>query len=148
MTGLALTPERRTQLAELLGNESRLKAEYPGVAEYLDTAPMLSGTGDAETDAAFDVDLVAGRIDLEKALYRVGGTPLEPPNVNRAFAQLVKKAGARPIRLHDLRHSCATLFTMGVEAATVQRDGVTGWTRCSSDIVVNGVVRDAKRSLR
>lgn len=50
------------------------------------------------------------------------GTPLEPRNVNRAFAELVKKAGVRPIRLHDLRHSCATLlFTMGVEAATVQR---------------------------
>ncbi|MEW1738604.1 tyrosine-type recombinase/integrase [Nocardia beijingensis] len=49
-------------------------------------------------------------------------TPLEPWNVNRAFAQLVKRAGARPIRLHDLRHSCATLlFTMGVEAATVRR---------------------------
>jgi integrase len=28
----------------------------------------------------------------------------------------------RSIRLHDLRHSCATLlFAMGVEAATVQR---------------------------
>lgn len=50
------------------------------------------------------------------------GTPLEPRNVNRAFSELVKKAGVRPIRLHDLRHSCATLlFTMGVEAATVQR---------------------------
>ncbi|WP_067794514.1 hypothetical protein [Nocardia beijingensis] len=58
MTGLALTPERRTELAELLGNESRLKAEYPRVAEYLDTAPMLSGTGDAEADAAFDLRFV------------------------------------------------------------------------------------------
>ena len=27
----------------------------------------------------------------------------------------------RIIRLHDLRHSCATLFAMGVEAVTVQR---------------------------
>ncbi|WP_028478154.1 site-specific integrase [Nocardia sp. CNY236] len=50
------------------------------------------------------------------------GTPLEPRNVNRAFTELVKKAGVRPIRLHDLRHSCATLlFAQGVEAATVQR---------------------------
>ncbi|MBF6335205.1 hypothetical protein IU450_04830 [Nocardia abscessus] len=58
MTGLALTPERRTELAELLGDESRLKAEYPRVAEYLDTAPMLSGTSNAETDAAFDLRFV------------------------------------------------------------------------------------------
>ena len=50
------------------------------------------------------------------------GTPLEPRNVNRAFETLCRRAGVRSIRLHDLRHSCATLlFTMGVEAATVQR---------------------------
>ncbi|MGV9972434.1 tyrosine-type recombinase/integrase [Nocardia beijingensis] len=108
---------------------------------------MLSETGDAEADAAFDVDLVAGRIDPEKALYRVGGTPLEPRNVNRAFAQLVKKADARPIRLHDLRHSCATLlFTMGVEAATVQRilrhSSITVTTGTYMD-VIDAVQRDA-----
>ena len=50
------------------------------------------------------------------------GTPLEPRNVNRAFETLCRKANVRSIRLHDLRHSCATLlFAMGVEAATVQR---------------------------
>ena len=50
------------------------------------------------------------------------GTPLEPKNVNRAFGALCRRADVRSIRLHDLRHSCATLlFAMGVEAATVQR---------------------------
>ncbi|WP_030518824.1 site-specific integrase [Nocardia sp. NRRL WC-3656] len=50
------------------------------------------------------------------------GTPLEPRNVNRAFTALVKRAGLRPIRLHDLRHSCATLlFAQGADIATVQR---------------------------
>ena len=50
------------------------------------------------------------------------GTPLEPRNVNRAFEALCRRADVRSIRLHDLRHSCATLlFAMGVEAATVQR---------------------------
>ncbi|WP_280258265.1 tyrosine-type recombinase/integrase [Nocardia abscessus] len=75
------------------------------------------------------------------------GTPLEPRNVNRAFAQLVKKAGARPIRLHYLRHSCATLlFTMGVEAATVQRilrhSSITVTTGTYMD-VIDAVQRDA-----
>ncbi|MCU1641208.1 MAG: integrase [Nocardia sp.] len=50
------------------------------------------------------------------------GTPLSPRNINRAFERLCRRAGVRRIRLHDLRHSCATLlFTQGVDAATVQR---------------------------
>lgn len=50
------------------------------------------------------------------------GGPIEPRNVNRMFAALCRRAEVRPIRVHDLRHSCATsLFTMGVEAPTVQR---------------------------
>lgn len=52
---------------------------------------------------------------------KLGGM-VEPRNVNRMFATLCERADVRPIRVHDLRHSCATLlFTMGVEAATVQR---------------------------
>lgn len=58
MTALALTPERRSELAALLGDESRLQAEFPKVAEYLDTAPMLAGTGDQDVDAAFDLRFV------------------------------------------------------------------------------------------
>ncbi|WP_245551276.1 tyrosine-type recombinase/integrase [Nocardia paucivorans] len=50
------------------------------------------------------------------------GGPIEPRNVNRMFHRLCEKAGVPQVRLHDLRHSCATLlFTMGVDAATVQR---------------------------
>jgi integrase len=38
------------------------------------------------------------------------GTPLEPRNVTRQFKALLKAAGLPDIRLHDLRHSCATLL--------------------------------------
>ena len=38
------------------------------------------------------------------------GTPLEPRNANRAFTQLLKSAGLRPTRFHDLRHTCASLL--------------------------------------
>lgn len=58
MTGLVLTPERRNELAALLDDEPRLRAEYPKVAEYLSTAPMLAGTGDDAADAAFDLRFV------------------------------------------------------------------------------------------
>ncbi|WP_280276146.1 hypothetical protein [Nocardia wallacei] len=58
MAELALTAERREELAALLGDEQRLEREYPKVADYLDTAPMLPGTGDEQADAAFDLRLV------------------------------------------------------------------------------------------
>jgi integrase len=50
------------------------------------------------------------------------GGPIEPRNVNRMFAALCDRAEVRHVRVHDLRHSCATLlFAMGVDASTVQR---------------------------
>ena len=55
---LVLTAERRDELAALLGDEQRLRAEYPKVAEYLDMALGLSGTGDDQADAAFDLRFV------------------------------------------------------------------------------------------
>jgi integrase len=38
------------------------------------------------------------------------GTPVEPRNVNRSFTKLIEKAGVRPVRRHDLRHTCASLL--------------------------------------
>ena len=38
------------------------------------------------------------------------GTPLEPRNVTRQFKALLKVAKLPDMRLHDLRHSCATLL--------------------------------------
>ena len=38
------------------------------------------------------------------------GTPLEPRNVTRQFKALLTAASLPNIRLHDLRHSCATLL--------------------------------------
>lgn len=38
------------------------------------------------------------------------GTPIEPRNATRSFKRLLARAGLRPMRFHDLRHSCATLL--------------------------------------
>lgn len=38
------------------------------------------------------------------------GTPIEPRNLNRAFTALLRRAGLRHVRLHDLRHTTATLL--------------------------------------
>ena len=49
------------------------------------------------------------------------GTPIEPRNLNRHFDRLCEKAGVRRIRVHDLRHSCATLlYDQGVAIERIQ----------------------------
>jgi integrase len=48
------------------------------------------------------------------------GTPLEPRALNEDFERVVMAAGLRRIRLHDLRHSCATfLLAQGVHPRVV-----------------------------
>jgi integrase len=48
------------------------------------------------------------------------GTPLEPRRITREFRTLLTGVGLPPIRLHDLRHSCATLLlAQGVSARVV-----------------------------
>jgi integrase len=49
------------------------------------------------------------------------GTALEPRNVTRAFKAILGREGLPPIRLHDLRHSCATLLlAQGVSPRVVR----------------------------
>lgn len=49
------------------------------------------------------------------------GTPVEPANVNKVFADLCARGGIRRIRFHDLRHSCATLlYELGVPIENIQ----------------------------
>jgi integrase len=48
------------------------------------------------------------------------GTPLEPRNVNRRWDELRDRAGLDWLRLHDLRHGCATfMMAAGVPARTI-----------------------------
>jgi hypothetical protein len=46
------------------------------------------------------------------------GTPIEPRNVNRRWDELRQRAGLDWLRLHDLRHGCATFLQVsGVASA-------------------------------
>ncbi|MFC0528197.1 hypothetical protein [Phytohabitans kaempferiae] len=110
MTRLVLTPERRAQLVELLSDERRLEAEYPQVAEYLNTAPGLAGTGDDEADRAFDFrmlnymtggkltsdnpywDIVAPAVTTEGG-RRVANGGRPQGSARLAYAQTVLQAG-------------------------------------------------------
>ncbi|MFB7739720.1 tyrosine-type recombinase/integrase [Streptomyces sp. NPDC056112] len=49
------------------------------------------------------------------------GKPIDPSNITRAFATLLRSAGLRRIRFHDLRHTTATLLLeQGVELVVVK----------------------------
>lgn len=49
------------------------------------------------------------------------GTPIYPRDLNRYFEKLIELTGVRKIRLHDLRHTHATvLLKLGVHPKTVQ----------------------------
>jgi integrase len=48
------------------------------------------------------------------------GTPMEPTNVNRWFRDLRVKAGLPWVRIHDLRHACATfMLAAGADLRTI-----------------------------
>ena len=48
------------------------------------------------------------------------GAPIPPDKYSKMFRQLSKRAGLRPIRLHDVRHTALTLMALnGVPLAVV-----------------------------
>lgn len=64
------------------------------------------------------------RLERQRLYYQVGetmtlddlvfanreGKPLNPPSLSREFARIVKRAGLKDVRFHDLRHSFASLM--------------------------------------
>ncbi len=53
--------------------------------------------------------LGAAYADEDLVFCREDGRPLHPERLSKLFAACVREAGLRPIRLHDLRHTHATL---------------------------------------
>ncbi len=53
-----------------------------------------------------------------------GGSPLHPKTLSYHFAQVSKRSGLPPIRLHDLRHSHATLALVRRVASDATRGGI------------------------
>lgn len=93
VTGFLLTSDRREELAELLADESRFRSSYPRVADYLDTAAQLPGTGNEEADRSFDLRLLH---------YMTGGDSQNPywdivgPSVGAGGQRAREANGGRP----------------------------------------------------
>jgi integrase len=61
------------------------------------------------------------RDDLDFVFTTRTGSALEPRGINRAWERLCEKAGVPVVRLHDLRHACASyLLNAGADLVTVQ----------------------------
>lgn len=59
--------------------------------------------------------------DTDLVFTTLSGLPVEPRNLNRSFARICNAAGLRVIRVHDLRHTTATLLkALGVPAKDAQ----------------------------
>lgn len=69
------------------------------------------------------------------------GRPLDPRADNREWAELLKEAGVREARLHDARHTAATVLQMGGIASDASFDGSCdcGVTRaCGVGLALSG----------
>ncbi|MBE0480290.1 MAG: site-specific integrase [Dehalococcoidia bacterium] len=67
--------------------------------------------------------ILAGRILTEDALVfaKPDGSPLKPDTISQAFLRISRQEGLKGVRLHDLRHSHASLLLQqGVHPKIVQ----------------------------
>jgi hypothetical protein len=120
---LALTAERWDELTALLGDDQRLRAEYPKVAEYLDMAQMLSGTGDSQADAAFDLRFVH---------YMTGGQAVSANPYWDIVAPLVSEHEGRRVvsgsrREGSARLAFAQVILQAVYAYAIPSPETIGW---------------------
>src|SRR5665811_1308098 len=62
-------------------------------------------------------------VDYLEGCYVVadeGGSPMHPETLGLAWGRLLDRAGVRPLRLHDARHTCGTLMHLrGVPVAVI-----------------------------
>ena len=79
--------------------------------------------------------LGSGYLDEGVVFAGVSGEVLHPDFVSKRFDRLVKAAGVPRIRLHDLRHTCATtLLEQGVPLKVVTERLGHSSTRITADL--------------
>lgn len=83
---------------------------------------LVAALGRHQANQKQDRLLVGGAWqDSGYVFVREDGTPLRPQQITRMFSRLVKAAGVPGVRLHDLRHTSATLLLeAGIPLKVVQ----------------------------
>lgn len=72
------------------------------------------------------------------------GTPIDPRNDQRQWKRVLKQAGVRPMRVHDARHTAATIaLVSGTDSRVLQ--GIFGWSSPALVARYAHVVDEAKR---
>ena len=104
-------------------------------------------TPTAARAASIHVGVGQQRADHGLVFAHEDGGPLRPESVTKRFGQLVREAGLRPVRLHDLRHGAASLMlAAGVPLAVVSKrlgHSSIGITSDTYSHLLEGVGRDA-----
>ena len=82
--------------------------------------------------------------DLSLVFTTRVGTAIEPRNINRQWEKVCTAAGTRQVRVHDLRHACATiLLSRGVDLKTVS--GTLRHARVATTEVYLHMLEDVQR---
>jgi integrase len=124
------------------GSEAVIPLPTPVVAVLLDR------------QAAQDLERSVRRhwINWENAnlvLTTLDGYPIDPRNFNRAFDASCAKVNARVIRVHDIRHTCASLLrSFGVDLSVIKEILRHAQLSITADIYVHVTTDDQRDALR
>jgi integrase len=143
----------------------RVAVEHSGQVHEKEL-PKSSTSRRAELDD-YDVDVLRAHAQRQVAERRLAGEAwrdddlvltsplggrLYPPAITRAFHDLTDQAGLPRVRLHDLRHTHATLLLKSGEMTKVVTErlghSTTAYTQDAYQHVLPGMQRDAARRFR
>ena len=87
--------------------------------------------------------------DANLVVTTLDGFPIDPRNFNRTFAASCAKVGSRAIRVHDTRHTCASLLrSFGVDLSVIQAILRHAQLSITADIYVHVSTEDQRAALR
>jgi len=136
---------------DLHGANLRIALTKTGKGRTIDLPPSCAGVLREYKEKRADERIMLGKVlSKEDPVFAYAdGTPFLPSGVSHAFAKLVRQTGVKPIRLHDLRHSHASIMLKkGIHPKVVQERLGHSSIQVTLDIysdVMPGIQRDAAR---